>query len=265
MSDNLPAKLPARQRKEVPPRGEVVPIAANPPAPEIKVIQAPPSLPGTVLIRRQVAQFIRFAARITAKSTTPALRCCLFGLDSVVVTDLDVALRAVLPDARDIGVLVPLETLKRCVGGMDSPEIRMAHEPNPARPFAARVDGPCYEVTTPPSSRPYRPSFPAVILLPVRRFRRWSLFCSPRAPTRRGRPCAASSSSCAKTSSSQPTGMFCALSRSRAAIAVISSFHGKQSSSSRSSGRQRRHCGWRSPSTRTTPSSRSPCSTSPHG
>ena len=46
---------------------------SNPPAPEIKVIQAPPSLPGMVLIRRQLAQFIRFASRVTAKSTTPAL------------------------------------------------------------------------------------------------------------------------------------------------------------------------------------------------
>jgi hypothetical protein len=161
MSDNLPAKLPARQRKEVPPRGEVVAIAANPPAPEIKVIQAPPSLPGTVLIRRQVAQFIRFAARITAKSTTPALRCCLFGLDSVVVTDLDVALRAVLPDARDIGVLVPLETLKRCVGGMDSPEIRMAREPNPARPFAARVDGALLRGHDPAEFPPISALFPS--------------------------------------------------------------------------------------------------------
>src|SRR5438046_8623586 len=104
--DKLPAKLPVRQTKEVSPRGEVVPITANPPAPEIKVVQAPPSLPGMVLVRRQLAPFIRFASRLTTKSATPALRCCLFGLDSVLVTDLDVALRASLPGARDIGVLV---------------------------------------------------------------------------------------------------------------------------------------------------------------
>ena len=109
MSDNLPANLPVRQTKEVSPQGDVVPITANPPAPVIEAIQTPPSLPGIVFVRRQLAQFIRFASKLTTKSATPALRCCLFGLDSVVVTDLDIAFRGSLPGARDVGVLVPVE------------------------------------------------------------------------------------------------------------------------------------------------------------
>jgi DNA polymerase III beta subunit, C-terminal domain/DNA polymerase III beta subunit, central domain len=142
MSDNLPAKLPARQTKEVSPRGQVVPITANPPAPETKLIQAPPSLPGIVLIRRHLAQFIRFASRLTTKSATPALRCCLFGFGSVVATELDVALRGSLPGARDVGVLVPVEALKRCLAGTERPEISIIQEqPSAARPFAVRVDG----------------------------------------------------------------------------------------------------------------------------
>jgi DNA polymerase III beta subunit, C-terminal domain/DNA polymerase III beta subunit, central domain len=142
MSDNLPAKLPARQTKEVSPRGQVVPITANPPAPETEVIQAPPSLPGIVLTRRHLAQFIRFASRLTTKSATPALRCCLFGFGSVVATELDVALRGSLPGARDVGVLVPVEALKRCLAGTDRPEISIIQEqPSAARPFAVRVDG----------------------------------------------------------------------------------------------------------------------------
>jgi hypothetical protein len=38
----------------------------------------------------------------------PALGSCLLSLDSVTVTDLDFALRAILPGARDVGVLVPV-------------------------------------------------------------------------------------------------------------------------------------------------------------
>ena len=95
-----------------------------------------------MLVRRHLGQFIRFASRLTARSATPALRCCLFGLDSVVVTDLDVALRGALPGARDIGVLVPIEALKRCLAGTDRPEISIIQEqPSPTRPFAVRVDG----------------------------------------------------------------------------------------------------------------------------
>jgi hypothetical protein len=99
MSDNLPANVPVRKKKEISLQGDVVRIPANPPVPPVKVVQGPPSLLGTVLIRRQLAQFIRFASRLSTKSATPALRCCLFGLDSVVVTDLDVALRGSLPGA----------------------------------------------------------------------------------------------------------------------------------------------------------------------
>jgi DNA polymerase III beta subunit, C-terminal domain/DNA polymerase III beta subunit, central domain len=142
MSDNLPAKLPVRQTKEVTRQSKATAAPANPPAALTKVVQVQPSPPGILLVRRHLGQFIRFASRLTARSATPALRCCLFGLDSVVVTDLDVALRGALPGARDIGVLVPIEALKRCLAGTDRPEISIIQEqPSPTRPFAVRVDG----------------------------------------------------------------------------------------------------------------------------
>ena len=142
MSDNLPAKLPVRQTKEVTRQSKATAAPANPPAARTKVVQVQPSPPGILLVRRHLGQFIRFASRLTARSATPALRCCLFGLDSVVVTDLDVALRGALPGARDIGVLVPIEALKRCLAGTDRPEISIIQEqPSPTRPFAVRVDG----------------------------------------------------------------------------------------------------------------------------
>jgi hypothetical protein len=142
MSDNLPAKLPVRQTKEVTRQSKATAAPANPPAALTKVVQVQPSPPGILLVRRHLGQFIRFASRLTARSATPALRCCLFGLDSVVVTDLDVALRGALPGARHIGVLVPTEALKRCLAGTDRPEISIIQEqPSPTRPFAVRVDG----------------------------------------------------------------------------------------------------------------------------
>jgi DNA polymerase III beta subunit-like protein len=142
MSDNLPAKLPVRQTKEVTRQSKVTAARANPPAARTKVVQGPPSSPGILLVRRHLAQFIRFASRVTTKSATPALRCCMFAFESMVVTDLDVALRGSLPGARDVGVLVPVETLKRCLAATDHPEISVIQEqPSPARPFAVRVDG----------------------------------------------------------------------------------------------------------------------------
>ena len=142
MSDNLPAKLPVRQTKEVTRQSKATAAPANPLAALTKVVQVQPSPPGILLVRRHLGQFIRFASRLTARSATPALRCCLFCLDSVVVTDLDVALRGALPGARDIGVLVPIEALKRCFAGTDRPEISIIQEqPSPTRPFAVRVDG----------------------------------------------------------------------------------------------------------------------------
>jgi hypothetical protein len=55
----------------------------------------------------------------------PALGCSFFSLDSAIVTDLDVALRARLPGARDIGVLVPVAVLKRCLLMRGAPEVRI--------------------------------------------------------------------------------------------------------------------------------------------
>jgi len=138
MSDNVPANIPVRPKKEISlPRN----IARDSPALSA-INHAVPSIPGMVLARRHLAHFIRFASRVTVKSATPGLRGCLFGADSIAVTNLDVSLRTVLPGARDIGVLVPVDVLKRCIGGNDRSEIHIARDQsNPARPFAVRIDG----------------------------------------------------------------------------------------------------------------------------
>jgi DNA polymerase III sliding clamp (beta) subunit (PCNA family) len=95
-----------------------------------------------VLTRQQLANFIRFASRVTARSVTPGLRCCLFGVDTAVVTDLDVSLRTTLPGARDIGVLVPADVLKRALKSSDRSDIHIVREPSsPSRPLGVRADG----------------------------------------------------------------------------------------------------------------------------
>src|SRR5262249_28942567 len=105
------------------------------------VTHTSPSIPGMVLTRRHLANFIRFASRVRARSATPGLRCCLFGADSAVVTNLDLSLRTILPGARDIGVLIPVDVLKRSVSSSDRPEIHIVRQlTNPSRLFGVRVD-----------------------------------------------------------------------------------------------------------------------------
>jgi DNA polymerase-3 subunit beta len=66
----------------------------------------------------------------------PALRCSAFSFESAIVTDLDVALRARLPGARDIGVLVPVAVLKRCLLMRGASEVRIERAASvPERPF----------------------------------------------------------------------------------------------------------------------------------
>jgi hypothetical protein len=137
MSENLPANVPARPTKEI-----VLERNAAPDSSALgTVTQALPSIPRMVLTRRHLANFVRFASRVTARSATPGLRCSLFGADSAVVTDLDVSLRTILPGARDIGVLIPVDVLKRSVNLSDRPEIHLARElTNRSRPFGVRID-----------------------------------------------------------------------------------------------------------------------------
>jgi hypothetical protein len=154
MSDKLPANVPASQRALA-----GLKHTALPPAPISVATHALPSVPGMALARRHLAHFIRFASRVTSRSRTPGLRSCVFGTDSVVVTDLDISLRTVLPGARDIGVLVPVDVLKRCVGSADRPEICIGHEPtNPAEPFVVRIDGALFSGHDPAE-------FPAIVAL----------------------------------------------------------------------------------------------------
>jgi DNA polymerase-3 subunit beta len=137
MSENLPANVPARPTKETALQRNAAPDSAA----LSTITHALPSIPGMVLTRRHLAHFVRFASRVTARSATPGLRCCLFGADSAVVTDLVVSLRTILPGARDIGVLIPVDVLKRSINSSDRPEIHIVRElTNPSRPFGVRVD-----------------------------------------------------------------------------------------------------------------------------
>jgi DNA polymerase-3 subunit beta len=78
-----------------------------------------------------LAVFVRFASRLaSSRAPMPALRCSLFSFESAIVTDLDVALRARLPGARDIGVLVPVAFLKRCLLMRGASEIRVERAPS---------------------------------------------------------------------------------------------------------------------------------------
>jgi hypothetical protein len=141
MSENLPAKVPVRQTKELSPQRSIVSITASPELRAIEAATSLPSLRGVTVARRHLAQFIRFASRLTTRGATPAVRCCLFGADSVVATDLDIALRITLPGAREICVLVPVEGLKPCLTGANRSEVHVVHDDDPTRPLAVRVDG----------------------------------------------------------------------------------------------------------------------------
>src|SRR5262245_62561278 len=119
MPKDLPAVLPLRPKTELPVAATAQTFApptarANTVAPAgAKERTVPPHLPSMTIRRADLATFVRFASRLASRAPMPPLRCCLFSLDSVTVTDLDVALRATLPGARDIGVVVPVPILKR--------------------------------------------------------------------------------------------------------------------------------------------------------
>jgi DNA polymerase III beta subunit, C-terminal domain len=139
MSNTLPATLPVRQSKTLP---SELTQTTEPPARGSRVTQTLPSLPGMVLTRKHLAHVVRFASRVTTRSATPGLRSCFLDTDFLVVTNLDISLRTLLPGARNVGVLVPVEVLKRCVGGNERPEVHIVRDQsNPARPFAVRIDG----------------------------------------------------------------------------------------------------------------------------
>jgi hypothetical protein len=113
MPKDLPATIPARLDRQVPVVSTQIAAPAtmshaHPPPAEPTRSTKTPALPGMIVRRADLAAFVRFASRLTSRAPMPALRCCLFALDSAAVTDLDVALRATLPGARDIGVLVPI-------------------------------------------------------------------------------------------------------------------------------------------------------------
>jgi DNA polymerase-3 subunit beta len=92
--------------------------------------------------RADLAIFVRFASRLASRAPMPALGCSLFSFESAVVTNLDVALRAHLPGARDIGGLIPVAVLKRCLLMRGASEVRIERVPSALeRPFMFAVGG----------------------------------------------------------------------------------------------------------------------------
>src|SRR5207249_55011 len=92
--------------------------------------------------RRALMLALRFASRLASRAPIPALTACLFVDGFMLATDLDVALRARLPGARDFGVLVPAEQLKRCVSRGEKLYVEMISlAATEARPFAVSVEG----------------------------------------------------------------------------------------------------------------------------
>jgi hypothetical protein len=125
MPKDLPATIPARPNTQIPAvRSQIVAPATMPPAdpsPPAKPRRSPTTLalPRTTVRRADLAAFVRFASRLAGRAPLPALRCCIFAFDSVAITDLDVALRAHVPGARNLGVLVPVPTLKRLLSARE--------------------------------------------------------------------------------------------------------------------------------------------------
>src|SRR5262245_56855552 len=151
MPKDLPATILARLHRQVPTvRTQTVSPATtshnDPPLPvEPRRSTATTALLNMMVRRTDLAAFVRFASRLTSRAPMPALRSCLFSFDSAVVTDLDVALRARLPGARDIGVLVPVPVLKRSASSRRSPDVSIEWVPNVSeRPFSFSIVGACF-------------------------------------------------------------------------------------------------------------------------
>ena len=135
MPKDLPATIPARFDRQVAAVSSQIAAPAtmshaHPPPAKPRRSTKTPALPGMIVRRADLAAFVRFASRLTSRAPMPALRCCLFSFDSAIVTDLDVALRATLPGARDIGVLVPVPILKRLLSARDVAEIQIERVPD---------------------------------------------------------------------------------------------------------------------------------------
>jgi hypothetical protein len=171
MPKDRPATIPARPDKQLPSvsgvttrvvSAPVVPHqTASPPAKAKRPI-AVPALPGMTIGRRDLAAFVRFASRLAGRAPLPALRCCLFSLDSAAVTDLDVALRAHLPGARHIGALVPVGILKRSLAARTAADVQIERIPNiPEGPFSLSIDGAVFSGADPREFPDVTALFPA--------------------------------------------------------------------------------------------------------
>lgn len=146
MPNNLPARIPVRANSEI--ATSKAPDAAPSGPTEIRAPIPPPnpqplSAPACfVLDRRLLTLALRFLARLASGAPVAALNGVLFAEGFVAATNLDVALRAWIPGARDLGVLTPAEALKRFLSGSTAPDVEIAGvAPTEARPFAVSVDG----------------------------------------------------------------------------------------------------------------------------
>ena len=147
MPKDLPATIPPRVNQQVPAVNTrtVAPATmsqVDPPPAKPRRSTTTPALPGMIVRRADLASFVRFASRVTNRAPLPALRCCLFALDSAAVTDLDVTLRAHVPGARDIGVLVPVAILKRFLSSREAADVRIERIPDaPEGPLRLSING----------------------------------------------------------------------------------------------------------------------------
>lgn len=146
MTDNLPARIPVRAKTEVAPSNAPSAPATSRAENDVPMAhrdsELRPSALGLILDRRALAFALRFASRLASRAPIPALAGCLFVDGFLIATDLDVALRAELPGARDLGVLVPAEPLKRCLSESTKPEVEILRiPPTLDRPFTVSFDG----------------------------------------------------------------------------------------------------------------------------
>src|SRR5439155_19812775 len=145
MPNNLPARLPVRAENEVTPVSAsstraIVPAEVSAPVPSATAPAAASA--ALVLDRKALTLALRFASRLAARAPIQALKSCLFADGFLMATDLDASLRARIPCAGNLGVLVPAEALKRCVSGRENPMVEIGRvAPSDARPFAVSVNG----------------------------------------------------------------------------------------------------------------------------
>ena len=145
MPSNLPARIPVRaehQATRASASGTRAVACAEIGLPVPPSTPVPTASQPLVLDRKALTFVLRFASRLAARAPIQALKSCLFADGFLMATDLDASLRARIPCAGNLCVLVPAEALKRCVSGRENPMVEIGRvAPSDARPFAVSVNG----------------------------------------------------------------------------------------------------------------------------